>query len=179
MSTTFEMLTTEQQKNKETWKRIQTRLVADVESTTEENGRLKQVVDSLNAETKKLRQERDTAVRRHQQAQEDLGPLKIELSVAIGDWKNAMTIQGMQQKEIDRLTGELGKKSFLAQANLKKIVEKFREQTNAAIQLATATALREWSEEAAELQVLRADKANWDLRAPGFWKLDKANCEAV
>jgi hypothetical protein len=48
----------------------------------------------------------------------------------------------MQQKEIDRLTGELGKKKFLAQANLKKIVEKFREQTNAAIQVVTATALR-------------------------------------
>jgi hypothetical protein len=30
-----------------------------------------------------------------------------------------------------------------------------------------------------ELQVLRADKANRDLRGPGFWKLDKANCEAV
>jgi hypothetical protein len=26
---------------------------------------------------------------------------------------------------------------------------------------------------------LRADKANRDLRGPGFWKLDKANCEAV
>jgi hypothetical protein len=47
----------------------------------------------------------------------------------------------------------------LAQANLKKIVEKFREQTNAAIQIATATALWEWFEQAAELQVLRADKA--------------------
>jgi hypothetical protein len=29
------------------------------------------------------------------------------------------------------------------------------------------------------LQVLRADKANRDLRGPGFWKLDEANCEAV
>jgi hypothetical protein len=29
------------------------------------------------------------------------------------------------------------------------------------------------------LQVLRADKANRELRGPGFWKLDKANCEAV
>jgi DNA repair exonuclease SbcCD ATPase subunit len=179
MSTTFEMLTTEQQKNKETWKRIQTRLVADVESTIEENGRLKQAIDSLNAETKKLKQERDTAIRRHGQAQEELGPLRMELSVAVGDLKNARTIQGMQLKEIDRLTGELGKKTFLAQANLKKIVEKFREQTNAAIQVATTTALREWSEQAAKLQVLRADKDNRDLRGPEFWKLDKAKCEAV
>jgi hypothetical protein len=29
------------------------------------------------------------------------------------------------------------------------------------------------------LQVLQADKANQELRGPGFWKLDKANCEAV
>jgi uncharacterized Fe-S center protein len=74
----------------------------------------------------------------------------------------------MQQKEIDRLMGELGKKSFLAHANLKKIMEKFREQTNAAIQVATATALREWSEQTAELQVLRANKANRDLRGCKF-----------
>jgi hypothetical protein len=40
-------------------------------------------------------------------------------------------------------------------------------------------ALQAWAEQAAELQVLRADKANRDLRGPGFWKLDKANCEAV
>jgi hypothetical protein len=67
----------------------------------------------------------------------------------------------------------------LAQANLKRIVEKFWEQTNAVIQIPTATALQSWSEQAAELQVLRADKANRDLRGPGFWKLDQANCEAV
>jgi hypothetical protein len=30
-----------------------------------------------------------------------------------------------------------------------------------------------------ELQVLRADKANRELRGLEFWKLDKANCEAV
>jgi hypothetical protein len=64
----------------------------------------------------------------------------------------------------------------LAQANLKKIVEKYREQTNAAIQVVTATTLQGRSEQAAELQVLRADKANRDLRGPGFWKLDKAIC---
>jgi hypothetical protein len=36
---------------------------------------------------------------------------------------------------------ELEKKSDMAQANLKRIVEKFREETNAAIQVAIATAL--------------------------------------
>jgi hypothetical protein len=51
----------------------------------------------------------------------------------------------------------------LAQANLKRIVEKFWEQTNAAIQIATAITLQGWSEQAAELQVLRADKVNRDI----------------
>jgi chromosome segregation ATPase len=179
MLTAFEMLTAEQQKSKEMWKRIQMRLVADVENTTKENDRLKQAVDSLNAETKKLKQEQDRAVRRHRQPQEELGPLRMELSVGVGDLKNARQIQRMQQKEIDCLMGELGRKRFLAQASLKKIVEKFREETNAAIQVATAIALREWSEQATELQVLRADKANRDLCGPRFWKLDKANCKAV
>jgi hypothetical protein len=51
-----------------------------------------------------------------------------------------------QQREIDPL-----QKTFLAQANLKKIVEKFREQMNAAIQVSTATALQKWFEQEAEL----------------------------
>jgi hypothetical protein len=45
--------------------------------------------------------------------------------------------------------------------------------------MATTTALQSLAEQAAELQVLRADKANRDLGGPGFWKLDQANCEAV
>jgi hypothetical protein len=45
--------------------------------------------------------------------------------------------------------------------------------------IATATTLKGWAEQAAELQVLRADKANRDLRRPGLWKLDKANSKAV
>jgi predicted nucleic acid-binding Zn-ribbon protein len=63
-SDAFSMLNEEYQQNKEKWKRIQTRLVADVESTTEENGRLKKVVDSLNPEMKKLKQEQDVAIQR-------------------------------------------------------------------------------------------------------------------
>jgi hypothetical protein len=55
MSDAFSMLTDEHQQSKEKWKRIQTRLVADVESMTEENSRLKKVVQSLNEETKKLK----------------------------------------------------------------------------------------------------------------------------
>jgi hypothetical protein len=42
MSNAFQMLQEEQKKSKAEWKRIQTQLTADVESTTEENGRLKQ-----------------------------------------------------------------------------------------------------------------------------------------
>jgi hypothetical protein len=72
--------------------------------------------------------------------------------------------------------GELGKKRQRVQANLRRIVEKFREQTNAAIQAATAMALQGMAEQVVELQVLRADKANRDLRGPGFWKLDQENC---
>jgi hypothetical protein len=96
----------------------------------------------------------------------------MELSMATKDLKRARTNFDAQQWEIDRLKGELGKKTDLVQANLKRIVKKFREQTNAAIQAATATALQGWAEQVAELQVLRADKANRDLWGPGFWKLN-------
>jgi uncharacterized coiled-coil protein SlyX len=75
--------------------------------------------------------------------------------------------------------GKLAKKTDLVQANLKRIVEKFREQTEATIQVVTATALQGWAEQAAELQVLGADKAKRDLQEPGFWKQDQAICRAV
>jgi hypothetical protein len=96
----------------------------------------------------------------------------MELSVAVGDLRKSRMFRNEQQKDINLLQAELTKKTFLAQANLKKIVEKFREHTNVAIQIATATTLQGWSEQATELQELRADKANRDLRGPGFWKLD-------
>jgi hypothetical protein len=88
--------------------------------------------------------------------------------VANDDLKKAQNSRDAQQKKNDRLRSELGKKAFLAQANLKKIVDKFREQSNVAIQAVTATTVQGWVEQAAKLQVLRADKANRDLRAPGF-----------
>jgi hypothetical protein len=65
----------------------------------------------------------------------------MELSVVVEDLKKAQVNHDAQQRDIDRLMGKLGKKSFLTQANLKKIVEKFREQTNVAIQATTATTL--------------------------------------
>jgi hypothetical protein len=126
-----------------------------------------------------VRQEREAVIRRHRQAQAELGIVKLELTVAKDDVQKARAGRDEQMKENDRLRNELGKKAFSAQANLKRIVEKFREQTNVAIQAATATTLQSWAEQAAKLQVLRSDKANQDLRGPGFWKLDQANCEAV
>jgi predicted nucleic acid-binding Zn-ribbon protein len=65
MSDAFEMLNAEMQKSKDTWKRIQSRLVADVERAYEENVRLSQSMASRNAETEKLKQERDATVRRY------------------------------------------------------------------------------------------------------------------
>jgi hypothetical protein len=111
--------------------------------------------------------------------QAKLGILKLELSVAKDDVQKARTSRDEQIRESDRLRNEHGKKAFSAQANLKRIMEKFWEQTNVAIQAATAKAFQTWAEQAAELQVLRVDKANRDLWGPKFWKLDKANCEAV
>jgi predicted nucleic acid-binding Zn-ribbon protein len=121
------------EQSKAMWARTQTHLVAEVERTTEENNRLKMAMASLNAETGKLKQERDAAVRRHRQVLEELGPLRLELTVTVADLQKTRSNVNTQQREIDRLTDELEKKTFLAQANLKKIVEKFREQTNAAI----------------------------------------------
>jgi hypothetical protein len=66
--------------------------VAEVERTNEENERLKQVMASRNADTNKLKQERDAAIRRHRQAQAELGTLRLELSVAHDDLQKARNI---------------------------------------------------------------------------------------
>jgi hypothetical protein len=49
MSDAFEVLNVEMQKSKDTWKRIQSRLVADVEHAHEENVRLTQAMAGRNA----------------------------------------------------------------------------------------------------------------------------------
>jgi hypothetical protein len=45
------------------------------------------------------------------------------------------------QKEVDQLQDELGKKAYLAQANLKTIVDKFRDKTKTEIKVATTMTL--------------------------------------
>lgn len=54
-----------------------------------------------------------------------------------------------------------------------------RTQTIVEIQVASVNALKEWAEQPAILQVLCAEKANWELWGLGFCKLDKANCEVL
>jgi hypothetical protein len=123
MSDAFEMLNAEMKNSKDTWKCIQTRLVTGVERAHKDNGKLTQALANRNTETKKLAQERDARVGHHRQAQEELGLLRMELSVAVKDLKKARANQDAQQWEIDRLMGELGKKSDMTQANLKRIVK--------------------------------------------------------
>jgi hypothetical protein len=78
----------------------------------------------------------------------------MELTVTKKDIRTVRSISNEHQKKVDRLRDELGKK-YLAQANLKMIVDKFREKTKDEIEVATATALQSWSKQAAELQVFK------------------------
>jgi chromosome segregation ATPase len=158
---------------------VQSRLVAEVERTNEENARLTQAMSTHREEMEKARKDRETAERRHRQGQAELSIAQLELTVAKEDVRTARVSRDAIMKDTDRLRKEIEKKAFAAQANIKKIIERFREQTRVAIETATTSTLQSWVEQAAELQVLRADKANRDRRGPGFWKLDKANCEAV
>jgi hypothetical protein len=77
--------------SKECWKEVQTRLVAEVERTIEENGRLKQATASRNAEIGKLKSEGDAAVRRQQQVREEIGPLRPVLGT--GEVRPTNTVQ--------------------------------------------------------------------------------------
>jgi hypothetical protein len=70
--------------------------VAEVERTNEENERLKQAMESRNVDTDKLKQERDAAIHHHREAQAELGPLQLELSVANDDLRKAQNNQDAQ-----------------------------------------------------------------------------------
>jgi chromosome segregation ATPase len=130
MTGAFEVMKSDLENTWERWKQVQARLVAEVEHTNEENARLKQAMTVQNTELEKVRKERDAAIRRHRQVQAELRIVKLELSVAKDDVQKARASRDEQMKESDRLRKELGQKAFSAQANLKRIMEKFREQTN-------------------------------------------------
>jgi hypothetical protein len=179
MEKAFDGMKTDMDQLQKRWEQVQARLVAEVERTNAENAGLHQVMSDQQAELDKERKEREAAECRHRQKQAELGLAQLELAVAKEDVQMARAGRDDMLKENDRLQKELGNRAFIAQANLKRIVERFRAQTTVAIQVATATTLQSWAEQAAELQVLRADKANRDLRGPGFRKLDQANYEAV
>jgi hypothetical protein len=72
----------------------------------------------------------------------------MELAVLRKDVQKARSVRQELQKNVDQLQEELGKKVYLAQANLRRIVDKFRENTQAEIVVATAMTLQSWSEQA-------------------------------
>jgi hypothetical protein len=176
MRATIADMKTDMEHLRERWEQVQSKLVAEVERTNEENTRLAQAMSAHQAELEKARKEREEAERRYKA---ELAIAQLEVSVANKDVRTARATRVAIMKDNDRLRKEIEQKAFAAQANLKRILERFREQTRVAIEKATTSTLQSWAVQAAELQVLQADKANRDRRGPGFWKLDKANYEAV
>jgi hypothetical protein len=168
MEATIADMKTDMEQLRERCELVQSRLVAEVERTNEENTRLTQALSDQQVEVAKAQKERDAAESRHRQRQAELGIAQLELAVAKEDVKTARASRDAIMKDNDRLRKEIEKKAFAAQANIKRIIERFREQTKVAIDMATTTTLQSWAKQAAELQVLRADKANRDLRGPGF-----------
>jgi hypothetical protein len=176
MKATITDMRADMEQLRERWEQVQPRLVAEVERTNEENTRLTQAMSAHQAELEKARKEREEAERRYKS---ELAIARLEVSVANEDVRTMRATRNAVMKDNDRLRTEIEKKAFAVQANLKRIIERFREQTRVAIEKATNSTLQTWAEQAAELQVLRADKVNRDRRGPGFWKLDKANYKAV
>jgi chromosome segregation ATPase len=149
--TAFAGTKTDMEQLRKRWEQVQSRLVAEVERTNAENTRLNQAMSDQQAELDKARKERDAAESRHRQRQAELGLVQLELQVAKEDVWTARASRADIMKDNDRLRKELEKKAFSAQANLKRIIERFREQTRVAIEMATATTLQSWAEQAAEL----------------------------
>ena len=130
--------------------------------------KLKAEVDDKTAGTEQLKTElmkKDNALA---ELQSHLGRVQTEsrLQVKQLQWRKELISEANQR--ITGLLDTLHERSQKAVMHVKKIVEKFHKQTEEDIEEATTTALQKWCAEAAELQVLRADKANRDLKGSGF-----------
>jgi F0F1-type ATP synthase membrane subunit b/b' len=66
----------------------------------------------------------------------------MELKVANKDARETRALNRDRQKNVERLQEELEKNLYQSQANLRSIVDKFREKTKAEIELTTATTLQ-------------------------------------
>ena len=111
--------------------------------------------------------------------QAQLGRVKMEAQVQLKQLQRRKEVIDEANIQIARLMEQLKEGPQKAILHVKKIIEKFWKQTKEDVEVAMATALQQWCRQAAEVQALRADKANWDMKGSGFWKLDKANAEAV
>jgi chromosome segregation ATPase len=127
MEKAFDGMKTDMDQLRKRWEQVQSRLVAEVERTNTENARLHQVMSDQQAELDKVRKERESAERRHRQSQAELGLAQLELTVAKDDVQKARASRDATVKENDRLRGKLENRAFSTQANLKCIVERFRE----------------------------------------------------
>ena len=111
--------------------------------------------------------------------QAQLGRVKMEAQVQLKQLQQRKEIINEANTQITRLMEQLKEGPQKAMLHIKKIVEKFRKQTEEDVEVATTTALQQWCGQAAELQVLWVDKANRNLKGFGLSKLDKDNAEAV
>jgi chromosome segregation ATPase len=151
MEATIADMKADMEQLRERWELVQSRLVAEVERTNEENARLAQAMSDHRKEMEKARKERDAAERRHRQGQAELSIAQLELTVAKEDVWTARASCDAIMKDNDRLRKEIEKKAFAAKANIKRIIERFWEHTRVAIEMATTSTLQSWAEQAAEL----------------------------
>jgi chromosome segregation ATPase len=120
METTIADMKTDIEYMRERWERVQSRLVAEVERTNEENARLTQALSDQQAKAQK---ERDAAESRHRQSQAELSIAQLEVAVAKEDVRMARAGRDAIMKDNERLRKEIEKKAFAAQANIKRFIE--------------------------------------------------------
>jgi chromosome segregation ATPase len=147
-------------KEKDEWKRAQWKLTAEVEKLSQDNDRLRAAEEKRDAEVQTLRTTKEKAEHAMAAIQEEWVTMKLEWQAATTSVKKYKVAVANAETENRRLVWELEKGQMLAHANVKCLLQRFREATTAEIQVYIANALKQWCEQAAELQLLRADKAN-------------------
>ena len=155
-----------------TWSSKETKLTTDLT-------KLKAEMAEKEAQTEELKAELLRKSNGLNELQTRLGQVQAEARLQANSLQQRKERLNEANKKVTDLLSTLNDRTQKAVMHVKKIVEKFRKQTEEDIEEATATALQTWCAQAAELQMLRADKANRNIQGSGFWKLDKANAEAV
>jgi chromosome segregation ATPase len=120
-------------KEKDEWKCTQKKWAVDIEKLSQDNDRLRTAEEKSSAEVQTLRTTKEKAEHETTAIQAEWAAMKSEWQIATVSAKKCKVALANADAENRRLVRELEKGQMLAHANVKRLLQRFREATTAEI----------------------------------------------